>query len=158
MKRKYLNILLLLFPLSIYSQNIEKTLIFTDHGEQELLKTRQINFDLEGNYCFEIEKDKEEYLLTAKDTLGPFDLGHRSGTSTGGIDHSRDKHWYYKNDDGAAVHGPIQGDLIEHFTSHTKNSIGLKVGHKKSTVKVTPYFLMIRSRSLNKMMNSINFV
>jgi len=63
----------LFVSLNLCGQTFTERLILTDDTKDSLyLKSSKIAFDRQGNYCFVIEKNKQKYFVTNKDTIGGF--------------------------------------------------------------------------------------
>ena len=128
--RNLTNILIGLFvSLNLYGQTITERLVLTDTKDSLYLKSTDISFDREGNYCFVIKKNGQEYFVTNNDTIGGFKFivltfGNGGGVScTNSYSAPQNKPYYYKNDKGVKVFGTAM-EKIECFqTSNTRENI-----------------------------------
>lgn len=135
---RWLCLSVLLLPLGSYAQTLTKELIFSSGTDSLPFPAPVIQFDREGNYCYELEQDELYYLVTNRGSYGPFPfIGYTVGPN-GGIRYTRgysdpeDKLWYYKNADGAAVYGPVRGEMEGYFTGTADQSVGLTVRFRDS--------------------------
>ena len=75
MLKKLINILIsLLTCLTVNGQTITERLILSDNKDSLYLNSSVISFDRQGNYCFVIKKNEQEFFVTNKDTFGGFKL------------------------------------------------------------------------------------
>lgn len=153
---KKITILILIaasFADNVFGQRLEERLVLTDTKDSTFLKSESMNFDKEGNYCFEVKKDdKEYYFYTNKDTIGPFQsIGGTFGRG-GDIAYTKhygdkeDKPWYFKNYNGIGVYGQVRGKLRRFMDSETKENMAITVTYKDSVY----YYLN------NKLVSQIN--
>jgi len=118
------------FCLTANGQTFTGRLILTDDTNDSLyLKSSSISFDRQGNYCFVIEKNKQKYFVTNKDTIGGFTGGIYS--SGGGVSYNylhysyKDEPFYYKNANGTKVYGTVVGKIENFETSNTRENIAM---------------------------------
>lgn len=123
-------ILIVLLGFSVNAQTLTEKLLVTDTNDSLLLKSSSVNFDKQGNYCFEVKKDNLEYLLTNTDTLGGFEfIGTTFGDGeikyTNRYNDPEDTPYYYKNGDGTQVFGMAVGKRVHFETSGISEHIAM---------------------------------
>lgn len=130
--RNILNILIgLLTCLTVNGQTITERLILTDNKDSLYLNSSKISFDRQGNYCFVIKKNGQEFFVTNKDTIGGFKfIGSTYGNGgeinyTSSYSDPKDKPFYYKNAKGTKVYGTAIGKIESYQTSNTKENIAI---------------------------------
>ncbi len=130
--RNFINILIgLLVCLTVNGQTITEQLILTDTKDSLYLNSDKISFDRQGNYCFVIEKDDQDYFVTNKDTIGGFKfIGSTYGNGgeinyTNSYSDPKEKPFYYKNAKGTKVYGTAIGKIESYQTSNTKENIAI---------------------------------
>lgn len=125
--------LLIGFSFCYYSngQELKERVILTDSQDSLYLKSYNISFDRNGNYCIVIDKEGHDYFVTSNDTLGGFRfIGSTSGIG-GGMTYSKsdlnsnNDYFYYKNSKGTKVYGPAVGKVIRFETSNSKENIAM---------------------------------
>jgi len=128
------------FSFSYYSngRELKERVILTDSQDSLYLKSYNISFDRNGNYCIVIEKEGQDYFVTNNDTIGGFRyVGSRSGvygtiitsSSPSNLD---DNFFYYKNSKGTKIYGPAIGRIHSYQTSNTRENIALNSAYKDS--------------------------
>ncbi len=130
--RNLINILIgLLACLTVNGQTIKERLILTDTKDSLYLNSDKISFDKQGNYCFVIDKDDQDYFVTNKDTIGGFKfIGSTYGNGgeinyTNSYSDPKEKPYYYKNAKGTKVFGTAIGKIEDYQTSNTNENIAL---------------------------------
>lgn len=130
--RNLTNILIgLITCLTVSGQTIMERLIFTDNKDSLFLNSSEISFDRQGDYCFVIKKNGQEFFVTNNDTIGGFIfIGSTSGKD-GKINYTKsssdpkDEPFYYKNEKGIKVYGTAVGKIESYQTSNTKENIAI---------------------------------
>lgn len=130
--RYILNILTgLLTCLTVNGQTITERLILKDNKDSLYLNSSKISFDRQGNYCFVIENNDQDYFVTNKDTIGGFKFIGSTYGNGGEINYTnsytdpKDKPFYYKNAKGTKVYGTAIGKIESYQTSNTKENIAI---------------------------------
>lgn len=130
--RNFINILIgLLACLTVNGQTITERLFLTDTKDSLYLNSDKISFDKQGNYCFVIDKEDQDYFVTNKDTIGGFKfIGSTYGNGgeinyTNSYSDPKDKPFYYKNAKGTKVFGTAIGKIEDYQTSNTNENIAL---------------------------------
>ena len=49
--------------LTVNGQTLTERLILTDNNDSLYLNSSKISFDSQGNYCFVVKKDKQEFFV-----------------------------------------------------------------------------------------------
>lgn len=121
-----------------YCQTISERLIITDTKDSVYLNSDKTSFDRNGNYCFTIIENGDEYFITPNDKIG----GYKFIGSTYGIDGEinytnsysdpADKPFYYKNGKGTKVYGTAIGKIEGYQTSNTRENIAIVTTLKDS--------------------------
>jgi hypothetical protein len=136
--RNSINILILiLFCFTANGQKLTERFILADTGDSLYLNSDKIYFDRQGNYCFVIEKNDQDYFLTNKDTIGGFYfIGSTNGSGainyTNSYSDSNDEPFYYKNEKGINIHGSAIGKIESFQTSNTNENIAIVTTFKDS--------------------------
>lgn len=130
-------LIMILSICSLFGQELKERIILTDTKDSMYLKAKESNFDILGNYCFEIKQNDSYYFYSNLDTLGPFEtIGSTNGK--GYIDYTKyynDKTnhlWYFKNHYGIKVYGKVKGELIREMDSGTKENMAITVSYNDS--------------------------
>jgi uncharacterized protein YueI len=117
--------------LTVNGQTITERLILTDTKDSLYLNSDKISFDIQGNYCFVIEKGDQDYFVTNKDTIGGFKFIGSTYGKDGEISYTnsytdpKDKPFYYKNGKGTKIYGTAIGKIESYQTSNTNENIAL---------------------------------
>ncbi len=112
-------------------QTITERLILRDTKDSLYQYSSNISFDRQGNHCFIIKKNEEEFFVTNDDTIGGFKFIGSTFGNNGEINYTnlysdpKNKPFYYKNANGTKVYGPINGNIVSYQTSNTKEHIAI---------------------------------
>lgn len=121
----------LLTCLTVNGQTITERLILTDNKDSLYLNSSKISFDRQGNYCFVIKKNGQEFFVTNEDTIGGYKfIGSTYGNGgeinyTNSFSDPKDKPFYYKNAKGTKVYGTAIGKIESYQTSDTKENVAI---------------------------------
>ncbi len=103
------------FNSNIFGQTIEEKLILTDSNDSTYVNARSVNFDINGEYLFEINKDDDEacFLIGSKQKLGP--LHRELSTSVKRFTVTTDKSQAYYVSSSSKPFGPVLGAELSDF-------------------------------------------
>jgi len=121
-----------------YCQTISERLIITDTKDSVYLHSDKTSFDRNGNYCFTIIENGDEYFITPNDKIGGYKfIGSTYGIGgeinyTNSYSDPADKPFYYKNGKGTKVYGTAIGKIEGYQTSNTRENIAIVTTLKDS--------------------------